>query len=428
MTGVKKRKYYIMSTSEGCTTNLSENASYSSCLTKCGEIRCTSIQEADYIIINTCGYTLQQEKNSLKTINAIRKQYPDKKIIIGGCLPKISPSAITNSSKLSVFAPGDTKELFTILGHENTHDLPQMSDVNCFDLEDTPYLTLQHKLIIKLRPYFKKAENILKREFHPLHNLIKGVVVNNDFHLITVSKGCLGGCTYCGIKKAKGSLVSKDIQTIRHEFSKGIDSGKQNFWLLGDDIGCWGNDINLSAVDLLNLFKSVDKEFSLVITFFEPSWLLLLSEKLLPIFADNRIISINFPIQSGSNFIVKKMGRDYEVRKVIDCVKAIRKSNDQIAIKTNILVGFPGESWSDFGKTIVSIFYFDAIVANKYSIRPNTAAATYENQIPEATKNIRLFISHIAILIRHSFVCIKSLLNSKKMMLTMRTEQVLWKD
>jgi tRNA A37 methylthiotransferase MiaB len=408
----KAKKFHLVTTTEGCATNLLENATYRENLKLSGMTNSTVPDEADIILINTCGYTTEREEYSTSVIEKYQKAYPDKKIIVGGCLTKINPEKINTVYQGPTFLPGDIKKINDIL-EINPKQENIINFANSFDSEDFGHLSPTHILALKFRPLYFRFEQILKRRFQPLHNIMKTAIVNNDFFSITVSQGCLGKCTFCAIKTAKGEVKSRPISDILDDFKKGLRLGHKNFWLAGDDIGCYGYDLGIDFSDLLSRILKIEEDFNLVINYFEPYWFVRLYDNIKIHLQDKRILNINFPIQSGSFPIVRRMGREYDPKIVLDRINEIKKLNPHLVIKTNIIVGFPGERFIDFLKSLKSVFSFDAILAISYTSRPGTGAEKYKNHSSAFTKKYRMILINLAILSRHTIVALQSILNRK---------------
>lgn len=408
------KKFQVMTTTEGCATNLLENSTYRQAMEKQGWTP-SAIVDADVIVLNTCGHTQEREDHTFKVLKNLKEQYPDKKIVVGGCLAKINPTKLNEVHTGKTFAPGNVSELWSALGEESvnnaltTDEGASVTNTNFFDAQDFEELTWMHRLVIKLRPIFYRIEKKLNFNFKFLHNIFETVVINQEFYGITIGQGCAGKCTFCAIKTAKGHIRSKPLDEIIDEFYKGIKSGHDKFWLLGDDIGCYGIDRGITLVDLLKEISKIDYPFKLVINYFEPMFFVKYFDQIKGYLADPRIININIPIQSGSPRIVKEMGRDYSPEQVLKQLKELKKLNPNLVIKNNIIVGFPGETWSDLWLSIKSLFYFDANLAIPFAKRPGTRAAKMDHQISEIGKKFRHSFMNIFVIARHLSVFVKSL-------------------
>ena len=123
---------------------------------------------------------------------------------------------------------------------------------------------------------------------------------------------------------------------------------------------------------------------------------------------DRRILNINFPIQSGSFRIVKRMGREYDPRILMERISRIKKANPHLVMKTNIIVGFPGENFSDFVGSLKSVFGFDAILAIPYTPRPGTGAMKYKDHVPRIIQKTRMLIIQSLVFSRHCYIALSS--------------------
>lgn len=406
------KKFHIVTTTEGCATNLLENATYRENLKMAGMANCTNPEEADVIIVNTCGYTTERENYSAHVIQSLREKFPGKEIIIGGCLPKINESKIRTVYEGPTFAPGDVQGLNQILNINPTS--LESKSANFFDEQDFDDLSGAHRIALAVRPLYFRFENVLSLQFQPLHNILKTTIVNNEFYSIVVSQGCTGKCTFCAIKAAKGEVKSRSIDSIVKDFKKGLSEGHKKFWLVGDDIGCYGHDLKIDFADLLKKILEIPDEFQLVINYFEPMWFIKLFDRLELLLQDRRILNINFPLQSGSFRVVRRMGREYDPAIVMDRIRRLKKSNPELVVKTNIIVGFPGEHLKDYFASIRAIFGFDAILPIKYTPRPGTGAMKYKDPVSEPIQELRIIVMNGVVLLRHLYVAIWSVLKGRK--------------
>lgn len=410
------KKFQVVTTTEGCATNLLENSLYRSELKQNGW-EAVQKEEADVIIVNTCGHTQEREDYTVKTLKELKKKFPDKKIVVGGCLANISPAKLDELDSGKTFSPGNVDQLWWALDSnpldEHSRKENEVNAANFFDAQDFEKLTFLHKIILGIRPLFRFIEKKIGGRVQPLHNLFETVIVNEEFFGITVGQGCAGKCTFCAIKTAKGHIKSKPITKIKQEMESGIQKGYEKFWFLGDDIGCYGVDKGETIVDLLREVLSLDSSFKLVINYLEPMFLVKHYDELKNYLADPRIININIPIQSGSDRIITQMGRDYRARNVIECLKDLKKRNPNVIIKNNIIVGFPGEKLSDLMRSIYVCFFFDANLAIPFASRPGTRAAKMTNQISSLKKTFRFYIINFFIILRHAYVFMSWLLKSR---------------
>jgi tRNA-2-methylthio-N6-dimethylallyladenosine synthase len=393
-----RKRYYVVSTTLGCATNLLENAAWREYLAGQGYEPAPDPAAADLIVINTCAYSREVEDASTRMIAEYQARFgAQKQIRVAGCYPGINPDRLK-----SVF-PGERIE-------PPRRAVDFFSQYHRFDPQDFGRLTFKHHAVRFLRGWYFGLERLLGRRFQPLHHVLETVMVNERFHLLTVSRGCLGTCTFCAIRNAKGRVESRPLADIVREFEAGLARGVRDFWLLGDDLGCWGRDAGTSFAALLAALRAHEAPFRLVINYLDPTFLLRDAPALAEHFADPRVISVNIPIQSGSPRLLRRMGRSPAIDRVIAWVRAAKRANPALVVKTNVMVGFPGETWRDLVRSWRAVFDFDAAVALAFSPRPNTPAAAFPGQHGERARHLRLELTNAVILARHLQVLALSLL------------------
>ena len=177
----------------------------------------------------------------------------------------------------------------------------------------------------------------------------------NKFCYIRISLGCLGACSYCSKRFYSGKLQSKGFENILNEFKSGLKQGYKNFYLLTEDAGCYGLDINTNIVNLLQrLFESgKDYDFKIVLSNINAQWFIKFYDELLPIFVNNqsKINYVHIPVESGSNRILKLMNRPYSIEDVKEKLLSLKISAPSLSLVTDIIVGFPQENEADFLET-----------------------------------------------------------------------------
>lgn len=402
------KKICFLTTTEGCATNLLENATYRKHSSEGGFQVTEESSEADVIVVNTCAYTSTQEDRSLDLISNLQKKYPGKEVVVGGCLTKINPTSLSQVHSGFTFKPADYESLNSHLGLEGI----DMSEANFFDAKDFVELSWVHRLVLSVRPFFDWLTSHSGIKFTLLKNIFETSIVNTKYFGVTVSQGCAGKCTFCAIKNAKGYVKSKSSEEVKQEFERGLKLGYDKFWLLGDDIGCFGIDRGETFVDLLRKLQEIPDHYSLIINYFEPYFFLKYFEELKEVLKDRRILNLNLPIQSGNSRVVRKMGREYDPALVLEKLAELKKINPNLVVKTNIITSFPGETWKQFFDSVKSVFAFDAILALDYTRRPGTGADKYRNHIGDRVKKARIVMINFAIMLRHLTVFLKAILRA----------------
>lgn len=361
---------------------------------------------ADLIIISTCSFGKFEDNGSVELIKHYSKnKLNSAKVIIAGCTPSINPETLNHAGEILTISPTSLNKLDEIIKAESKFDcVAEPNRISFFEVFYKPLLKI--RLLVKssvnnilsrknaggfpVKQYMKRGINFINQavslnsRIHPL------LVCNRDkFFYIRVSRGCLGNCSYCAKKFATGVLISKPLEEIMSAFKKGLDSGYSMFFLLSEDIGCYGQDIGVRVVELLKaLFRGgKDKEFKIAISNFNAHWFIKYYEEIKAVLIDNKnkILYIQIPVQSGSSRIVELMNRHYCVEDLERCLGDIRQAIPSLNITTDMIVGFPGETERDFEDSLALLKRnkFRYVDIFGYEDRPNTLANRMSNKIPQ---------------------------------------------
>jgi tRNA A37 methylthiotransferase MiaB len=220
---------------------------------------------------------------------------------------------------------------------------------------------------------------------------------------IEISRGCTGSCNYCLVKKAKGPLQSRDIQEIIDDIKRLYDPTKELF-LIGDDCGCYGTDKGSSIIELLDRIHADFPALPLKVNYLDPGYLVRYSEDFVRIFQTMRITMTTIPLQSGSQRVLKKMNRHYDVAEVLAVIKRLRQVSPETLIYSHYIVGHPGESWRDFITTLKTTRLFDCPSPFVYSDNKGTISSQMDQHPSVPIRFIRyalfLLVLNIVVFIR----------------------------
>lgn len=383
----------------GCTASLYEVAVYRKALEMKGHSVVNTMEEADVVVLNTCGFTADTENDSLNTMNKVKTEFPEKKLVVGGCLTKINAKALKTNYQDLVFRPEKIDELFLAIGIEDdpineTEAQAICDEVHNLEPADFKQLPFKFKIFYYSKAAYFKIGGMLKLRNDFMDNHFNSATINHTKFLIQTAKGCLGKCTYCSIKKSRGTLVSTPLDQILRDVDKAKIAGAKELVLVGEDIGAWGQDI---GYDITKLLKTVDdylgEDQKIIIPFFEPMWMIKYYSALKPIFDKGNIISLYIPFQSGSDRVLEKMGRFYSTKELTPLVKELKKKNPDMVTKTHLLHSFPSETWPEFFSSIKEGLVYDFVAAFPYSPRPGTHAALFPDQVKPFTKKLRTIIA-----------------------------------
>ncbi|MCD6515017.1 MAG: tRNA (N(6)-L-threonylcarbamoyladenosine(37)-C(2))-methylthiotransferase [Candidatus Odinarchaeota archaeon] len=344
----------------GCVLNQSDSEVMAGLLRKEGYSIVSSIDEADIIIINTCGVKEPTEHRVLSYLKQISKKYNKKVKIIAGCLPLMDVSRV-----ISVIP-----NYSAIIGPEYIDKI-----VNVISL-----INMGERPVLLRRP--KRAKR----------NIIEKYRKSKVIGIVPIANGCLGACAFCSVKFARGHLNSNPIEDIINEITWLVKNGYKEIWLTAQDTGVYGFDLGYTLVNLLEKIIEIDGDFKVRVGMMNPSGIKSFAENLASLFKSDKIFKfLHIPVQSGSNKILEYMNRKYSVEEFIEIIEIFRKYNPHLTLSTDIIVGYPGETDEDFQETIDLIKRIkpDIVNISRYGKRPNTPASKLPNQIPSEIKKKR---------------------------------------
>lgn len=292
-------------------------------------------QEADVIMIYTCGSTSAFISRSVTRTKELARNY-EKKMIVCGC------STVTSLKSY----------------------------------EDTGFLLCNPTDFSNLEEFL---DDQIKQEELRNAQITDDPIFNQK--TIVIQKGCIRKCAYCGIWRAVGKLFSKTPESVLLEVKKLIKSGVYNITLSGDSIADYGLDFGSNIIELLNLIGYVDEKVSFNLLDFHPRMFIKYMNELIAFAQKEKIKHIGIPIQSGSEDILKAMRREFNMEKFVFGLDEIRKCG--VDFSTDIIIGFPGETDEDFNKTIALLkrLDFSKITVNVYTDLEDSISSRMPNKI-----------------------------------------------
>ncbi len=355
----------------GCTSNKADSFIISSILQKSNYVQ-TSLENAEFVIINTCAVKEQTEnkiKARLKQLSQTYSNIPNKHIIIAGCLPHITPNYIDIvQSIIPTFS--------AIIDLDNLNEIP--------DIFET-IKQGNRNLILATKKTIDKASYFID---HP-EGKITGI--------IPISEGCQGSCTYCCVKNARGKLNCYNPENIIENANYQLKQGIKQIYLTSQDCSTFKHN-NINLFDLVKLISDLPFKFYLRMGMVNPSFLINNLEQLISIFNLDKVYQfLHIPIQSGSNRILKKMQRPYLISQITDKIERLRKNFPYLTISTDIICGFPGETEYDFFRTINFIKWLRPEIINisKFTARPGTVAKDMKQLNSRTIKDRSIRLSRV---------------------------------
>jgi MiaB-like tRNA modifying enzyme len=203
--------------------------------------------------------------------------------------------------------------------------------------------------------------------------------------IIPISSGCLGSCTYCITRIARGELRSCPPEFVVESASKILMVGYKEIRLSAQDTAAYGADINSNLPNLILKIQELDGDFKVRIGMMNPDNLKPILQDMIEAYKDPRIYKfLHVPVQSASEEILKKMGRKYTIDDFFTVVEEFRRNFPDITISTDVIVGFPGENDDDFNQTVKLVKELRPNILNitRFSPRPKTEAMEMKDKIP----------------------------------------------
>lgn len=326
-------RYFVES--YGCTMNYGEGKQLSQKMDSLGHVRTDSIDDADIVILNTCTVVETTEKKMIRRMGDLRKA--GKEIVVTGCMAKVQEKRINVRLPDSLIIPPDEYDLFT----GKIESLYGCSDPVVDTLTETSAI-------------------------------------------LPIAQGCLGNCSYCITRFARGKLRSYPEDELISEFKRLVDSGAKEILITAQDTACYGWDIGTTLPALIRKLLEFEGEYRIRIGMMNPNNLDRILDDLLDVMNDDKVYKfLHIPVQSGSNSILDSMRRHYTVDRFMGIINRIREIFPDMSIATDVITGFPGESDKDHQKSIELIRKLgaDTINITRFSARPDTDAAVMKNEV-----------------------------------------------
>jgi len=305
--------------SYGCTFNQADGQIIAGNLVENDIDIVDSIEDADVIIVNTCYVKLPTEDKMTFRIQKLQKEFPDKKIIVGGCMVEIDPDKLDKiGGDISWIGP---------------HQLNKSSEVvratYCGD-------------VIRETGFSKDSK--------------VGVPKIDDgslIHILQICEGCLGACTFCCTRFARGPLNSYPIRDIVAEAKWAIENGACEIQLTAQDTAAFGRDSGEKLSDLIKEVANLDGDFRVRVGMMHPKNILNDVDEIIEAIKHPKVYDfIHLPVQSGSDKVLSDMRRGHTISQYKEIVSKFKKEIPNISLAVDIIVGYPTENDDDFNQTV----------------------------------------------------------------------------
>lgn len=378
------KKVYIRS--NGCIDNLLDGKSFRNYFEKNGWEIVKEPAEADIILVNTCAAVKKYEDVSIADIDELKK-YKNAQLVVTGCLPNINEERMRTVFDGVAFGPKERQKIKEIIGGDGNLGWKDQHTISDEDIRRLPHRKIVHHMS-RLK---KVAEKYANLRIFPNFDIAE-LAGDQESYFLTVGEGCLANCSYCAIKKAKGSLESKPLEDVLKNFKEALAAGHKRIIITGDDTGAYGRDLGTDLPTLLEEILKIEGDYLLNIYHLEPNWLIKYFDRIKKSFESAKIDAIFSPVQSGSNRILRAMRRPNTIEDYIYYIKQLRKEVPHLKIWNAFIVGFPGETEEDFEASlnVLDEVSFNLVEALAYSDRPGTKASKMDNHVPEEVIKKRL--------------------------------------
>ncbi len=316
-----------------------------------------NMRDANIIIVNTCSVTNVADKKCLKMIRKIKREYPNALLVVAGC---------SSQNNQNVY---EALDIDILLGNKDKSKIAELIK---------EYLDTEKKYVKFYNERNLDFEDMLINDYNHVRAFVK------------IEDGCDNFCSYCIIPFVRGSVRSKDFDTVIKEAKLLTEHGHKEIVLTGIHTGHYMSN-NHDLTDLINELSKIDDLLRIRISSIEITEL---NDKFLEMLKINKKVCnhLHIPLQAGSDEILKRMNRKYDLAYYEDKINKIRSIRPDISITTDIIVGFPYETDELFNETLEfsKKMNFSKIHVFPYSIRVGTAAASMPNQVDETTKKVRV--------------------------------------
>lgn len=317
---------------------------------------------ADVFVINTCTVTNTGDKKSRQIIRRAIRQNPDAVVCVTGCYAQTSSAEIMEIPGVDI-----------VVGTQDRHKL--LDYIQQFQEERQP---------------INGVGNIMKNRTY--EELEVPYFTDRTRASLKIQEGCNNFCTFCIIPWARGLMRSRDPEKVVEQATQLVNSGYKEIVLTGIHTGGYGQDLkNYNLAQLLRDLDTIEGLERIRISSIEASQL---TDEVIDVIGNsNKVVRhLHIPLQSGSDDVLKRMRRKYTMTHFSERLTKLHQALPDLAVTSDVIVGFPGESEEEFQETYDFIVnhHFSELHVFPYSPRIGTPAARMDNQIDEETKNVRV--------------------------------------
>lgn len=344
----------------GCKVNQYESAAMAEDLVKNGFTCVSPSEDADVYIINSCSVTAESDRKTRQAVRRLRNNHPDSIIVLTGCMTQATPST-----------EKELPEADIVMGNKNNDCL--------------------YGLILR---FIRSRKRDVEIDPHMTGDKFRGKTVSayseKTRAIVKIEDGCNRFCSYCIIPYARGRVRSKPVEDIRKEVTDLANNGYKEVVLVGINLSAYGTDIGSDMVEAVRTAAEVDGIERVRLGSLEPDHI---TDIIISGLSQIKEFCPQFHIslQSGCDKTLKRMNRHYNSVEYEDLCTNLRAVFPDVTLTTDVMVGFPGETDSDYEISLdfVKKTAFEKVHVFPYSRRPGTPAARMSDQVDNSVKQHR---------------------------------------
>ena len=317
----------------GCSLNHGEAEEFIDGLDEMGHEIIDDQDRAQAFVLFTCAVIETTERHMLKRIGELAA-FPGKKLLVCGCLPNISPE------KIKKIAP--------------------------------------HAILVG-------TANHMSGLAHFSNGAVKPALRKSFIGILPIASGCLGTCSYCITKTARGILNSRRPNEVLKRLQGQIKNGAAEVQLCAQDTAVYGADVSSNLAELVQILSAAKGNFMMRVGMMNPASVLRDRENIFLAYEDSKVFKfLHLPVQSGSDEILGRMNRNHTVADFESVVETFRSHFPEMTLSTDIIIGFPGEKDDDFSMSLELMKRMNPDIINitRFSSRPGTKAHTMKDRVP----------------------------------------------
>ena len=386
-------------TTLGCKVNQADSESISEQMSHAGFIQRDFSESADVYIVNTCTVTHMGDRSSRSLISQAHRHHPDSLLVVTGCYAELNPAAVASLPGVDIVVGNTQKDALVeaIARYQQTEKIADVSEQTNIDEPSPnrlnyPFLPMLDQMHVGSdMPLISDDEPQPDNSSSPLTQDMPSRFTSRTRVQMKVQDGCDNRCTYCIVPTVRGHSRSRSIASVVEQVQRKTRAGYQEIVLTGIHLGDYHPEENEHA-DLGDLIAAILRETEMPrirVSSLEPEDFRL---EWLQLWDNPRMCRhLHLPMQSGSDTILRRMARRYNSTRYATIVAEAKRLVSGIAISTDIITGFPGETDDDFEQTyqLAQQLQFAKSHVFRFSPRQGTAAARMKGQIRDEVKKAR---------------------------------------